>query len=149
MVLKSTLATLIKGRMLGAPPLRVGDDLSVYAHQGIRAQSIKEIYAMDFVAQPQMDISGYAWAILDDFLYAIELLAPNGELDLYLIFDACQNPRKKETSAQRREKTNQAALDLQKYIHSKEVYKESKLKELMCKCVYLDKWVVFHGSDRF
>jgi hypothetical protein len=94
---KVNFSTLIKGRMLGAPPLRVGVDLSVYAHQGIRAQSIKEIYAMDFVAQPPMDISGYAWAMLDDFLYAIELLAPNGELDLYLIFDACQNPRKKET----------------------------------------------------
>jgi hypothetical protein len=85
-----------------------------------------------------MDISGYAWAMLDDFLDAIELLAPKGSIDLYLIFDACQNPRKKETSAQRREKTNQAASDLQKYINSKEVYKESKLKELMCKCVYPD-----------
>jgi hypothetical protein len=69
--------------MLGAPLLRVGVDLSVYAHQGIRAQSI---YAIDFVAQPPMDISGYAWAMLDDFLYAIELLAPKGAIDLYLIF---------------------------------------------------------------
>ena len=83
--------------MLGAPLLRVGVDLSVYAHQGIRAQSIKEIYAMDFVAQPPMDISGYTCAIFDEFLYAIELLAPKGVIDLYFIFDACQNPRKKET----------------------------------------------------
>jgi hypothetical protein len=104
--------------MLGAFLLRVGVDLSVYAHQGIRAQSIKEIYAIDFVAQPPMDISGYAWTMLDDFLYAIELLAPKGAIDLYLIFDACQNPSKKETSAQRRENTNQAASDIQKYIHT-------------------------------
>jgi hypothetical protein len=125
---KVNFSTLIKEKMVvGAPPLRVGVDLSVYAHQGIRAQSIKEIYAMDFVAQPPMDISGYAWAILDDFLHAIELLAPKGAIDLYLIFDACQNPRKKETSAQRREKTNQAASDLKNYINSKEVYTEPKL----------------------
>ena len=90
---KVKFSTLIKGRMLGAPLLRVGVDLSVYAHQGIRAQSI---YAIDFVARPPMDISGYAWAMLDDFLYAIEVLAPKGAIDLYLIFDACQNPRKKE-----------------------------------------------------
>jgi hypothetical protein len=90
---KVKFSTLIKGRMLGAPLLRVGVDLSVYAHQGIRAQSI---YVIDFVARPPMDISGYAWAMLDDFLYAIEVLAPKGAIDLYLIFDACQNPRKKE-----------------------------------------------------
>jgi hypothetical protein len=70
---KVNFSTLIKKRMVDAPPLRVGVDLSVYAHQGIRAQSIQEIYAMDFVAQPPMDISGYAWAMLDEFLYAIEL----------------------------------------------------------------------------
>ena len=90
---KVNLDTLIKEIILGAPPLRVGVDLSVYAHQGIRAKSIKEMYAIDFVAQPPMDISGYAWAMLDDFLNAIELLAPKGAIDLYLIFDACQKPR--------------------------------------------------------
>ena len=88
---KVNLGTLIKERIPDAPPFHVGVDLSVNAHQGIRAQSIKEIYAMDFVAQPPMDISGYAWAMLDDFLTAIELLAPKGAIDLYLIFDACQN----------------------------------------------------------
>ena len=51
---KVNLSDLIKNRMSGAPPLRIGVDLSVYAHQGIRARDIKEIYAMDFVAQPPM-----------------------------------------------------------------------------------------------
>ena len=37
---KVNFSTLIKDRVVGAPPLRIGVDLSVYAHQGIRAQSI-------------------------------------------------------------------------------------------------------------
>ena len=56
--------------------------------------------------------------------------------------------RKIETSAQRREKTNQAASDLQKYIHSRDSYKESKLKELMCKCVYPDNALNFHHDSK-
>ena len=45
-------STLMKERSPGAPPCKVGVDLSVYAHQGIRAADIKEMYALDFVAKP-------------------------------------------------------------------------------------------------
>ena len=135
---KVNLSDLIKNRMSGAPALRIGVDLSVYAHKGIKARDIKEIYAMDFNAKPPMDISGYAWAMLDDFLSAMEALASKCPIDIYLIFDAHQNPRKMETSEERKALTKKAAEDLESYISSRDAYNEKKMIDLLCKTVYPD-----------
>ena len=71
---KVNLSDLIKNRMSGAPALRIGVDLSVHTHKGIKACGIKDMHAMDFNAKPPMDISKYAWAMLDDFLSAMSTL---------------------------------------------------------------------------
>ncbi len=71
---------------------------------------------------PCSDISGYAWAMLDDFLSAIEALASKCPIEIYLIFDAHQNPRKMETSEEREALTEKAAEDLDSYIGSRDAY---------------------------
>ena len=68
----------------------------------------------------------HAWAMLDDFLSAMEALASKCPIDIYLIFDAHQNPRKMETSNQRRDVKKKAAQDLDSYIVSRDAYNEKK-----------------------
>jgi hypothetical protein len=82
----------------------------VYAHNAIKARDLNEIYALDFNAK---HISGYAWSMFDGFLSAMEALASKCLVDIYLIFDAHQNPRKMETSEERKAFTKKAAEDLE------------------------------------
>ena len=84
-----------------------------------------------------LDISGYAWAMLDDFLSAMEALASECPIDIYLIFDAHQNPRKMETSEERKALTEKVAEDLESYISSRDAYNEKKMIDLMSGCVKL------------